>query len=162
MPPEAHIAHRTPHRLRIRIPSKKGDGDYFAALRAFLLEAGHADRVEVNPLTASVLIESSRGVEAFAEPGTAGEWYALGGEAAAAKPLSRKVVQGFRAVDAQIEQMSGGELDIPSLALLGLICTGIYQISIGNFVAPAWYTAFWYAASIAVKADKPDQPGGFM
>jgi len=162
MPPEAHIVHRTPQRLRIRIPSKRGDSDYFAGLQSVLLEAGGAEWVEVNPLTASVLIVSSAGVDASAESGAAGGWYVLRREPTAVRPLSMQVVQGFRAVDARIEEMTGGELDIPSLALLGLVITGIYQISIGNFVAPAWYTAFWYAASIAVKAEKPEKPGGFM
>lgn len=162
MPPEAHIAHRTAHRLRIRIPAKKGDADYFSGLRAVLLEGGRAEHVEVNPLTASVLIVSPGGVDEFADPAAWGEWYTLRPSTPKARPLSSRVVQGFRAVDARIEEMTGGELDIPSVALLGLICSGIYQISIGNFAAPAWYTAFWYAASIAAKTDNPDKPGGFM
>ncbi|MCU0574106.1 MAG: hypothetical protein MUC41_14075 [Syntrophobacteraceae bacterium] len=162
MAPEAHIAHRTAHRLRIRIPSRKGDSGYFAGLQAVLLEGGRAERVEVNPLTASVLIEASGGVDEFADPAATSQWYTLRAATPRAFPLSSKVVHGFRVVDAQIEQLTGGELDIPSIALLGLICSGIYQISIGNFAAPAWYTAFWYAASIAAKTDKPDKPGGFM
>jgi hypothetical protein len=72
------------------------------------------------------------------------------------------VIQGFREVDSQIEHLTGGELDIPSIALIGLIFSGIYQLSIGNFAAPAWYTALWYAAGIAVKAEKPLKSSGLM
>jgi hypothetical protein len=126
------------------------------------MQQGHVDRVEVNPLTASVLVVASAGVEQAFDPASAGEWFTLRGSAADVRPFSRKVVQGFQAVDSQIEELTGGELDIPSIALIGLIFSGVYQISIGNFAAPAWYTAFWYAASIAVKADKPSQSGGLM
>jgi hypothetical protein len=118
--------------------------------------------VEVNPLTAGMLLVASSGVERFMDPSVVGEWFTLRTSNPVARPLSQKVVKGFRAVDSEVERLTGGELDLPSIALMGLICSGIYQISIGNFAAPAWYTAFWYAASIAVKADKPSKPEGFM
>ncbi|NTW37264.1 MAG: hypothetical protein HGB17_14300 [Syntrophobacteraceae bacterium] len=162
MAPEAHITHRTGQRLRIRIPAKKGDPGYFSSLQSALTQLGNVDRVEVNPLTASVLIVASAGVEEAFNPALAREWFTLRQCSTAIRPFSRKVIQGFQEVDSQIEQLTGGELDIPSIALIGLIFSGIYQLSIGNFAAPAWYTAFWYAASIAVKADKPSKPGGLM
>jgi hypothetical protein len=160
--PEAHITHRTGQRLRIRIPARKGDPGYFSGLQSALTQLGKVDRVEVNPLTASVLIVASAGVEEVFDPAQVREWFTLRQSGSAIRPFSRKLIQGFQEVDSQIEQLTGGELDIPSIALIGLIFSGIYQISVGNFAAPAWYTAFWYAASIAVKADRPSKSGGLM
>jgi hypothetical protein len=156
MAPEAHITHRTANRLRIRIPSRKGDSEFFSRVQSVCLQRGDVDRVEVNPLTASVLIVASGGVEQVFDHVLAGGWFTLReSKPVAPRPLSHKLAQRFRAADSRVEQLTGGELDIPSMALIGFICAGIYQISIGNFAAPAWYTAFWYAANIAVKADSP-------
>jgi hypothetical protein len=35
---------------------------------------------------------------------------------------------------------------------MGLLGTGIYQIVRGNFGAPPWYTAFWYAFGVFTKS----------
>ena len=41
---------------------------------------------------------------------------------------------------------------IKNLSQFGvLLALGIYQISRGNFMAPAWYTAFWYAFGVLTK-----------
>jgi hypothetical protein len=160
--PAAYITHRTGQRLRIRIPAKKGDSEYFSRIHSGLMQLGSVDRVEVNPLTGSVLIVASAGLEKVYDVFLAREWFTLSQSSAAPRPLSRKLIRGFQALDSQIEQLTGGELDIPSIALVGLIFSGFFQISIGNFSAPAWYTAFWYAASIAVKADKPPKSEGLM
>ena len=56
MIPEAYIVHRVNNRLRIKIPSKRGDKDFFASIeRKFSGQAG-GETVVVNPYTASVSI----------------------------------------------------------------------------------------------------------
>ena len=42
-----------------------------------------------------------------------------------------------------------GEVDLLSLAFAGLLAMGIYQLSIGNIAALAWYVAFWCGMIIA-------------
>jgi hypothetical protein len=150
--------------MRIRIPSRKGDGAYFTELRNAILKHGTADRVEVNPLTAGVLIVSQAGVSAVLDSSWPAEWLELreSRPVAANRPLAHNMVEGFRSLDSLVLEVSGGELDIPSLALIGLVGAGIYQITVGNFTAPAWYTAFWYAASIALKAGNSSEPGGML
>ena len=48
----------------------------------------------------------------------------------------------------KIKKLTGGDMDIAGIAFVTLLGLGIYQISRGNFIAPAWYTAFWYAMNI--------------
>jgi len=45
------------------------------------------------------------------------------------------------------------------MAILSLLGLGLYQILRGNFRAPPWYTAFWYALGIFTKSlsDKGDK-----
>ena len=58
----------------------------------------------------------------------------------------------FAALNDRVREATGESFDLPGLAFLGLVVSGIYQIARGNFTAPAWYTAFWYALGIFGKS----------
>jgi hypothetical protein len=53
---QAYVAHHTTSRLRLKVPSHKQDEAFFASLRQELLGQRGIVSVDVNPLTASVLI----------------------------------------------------------------------------------------------------------
>ena len=56
MLPDAYLSHQTSGRIRVKIPSKKGDDSYFKNANALLQQHKGIDRTEVNPLTGSILI----------------------------------------------------------------------------------------------------------
>lgn len=155
MAPSAYIAHRTPHRLRIKIPSQKGNGEYFGQLQQFFSRQKGVECVEVNPLTGSLVVVTRHSLVNLPDVIGMSEWFELREVMAEPCPTTRRMVRGFSDLNALVEEFTGGEIDIAGIAMIGLVITGIYQVSIGNFAAPAWYTAFWYAASIAVKSDRP-------
>ena len=64
---EARIVHRMPGRLRIRVPSKRGDAGYFRAVKEALSAVEGVERVEVAPLTGSVLLCSRAAAETLIE-----------------------------------------------------------------------------------------------
>lgn len=148
----ASVCHRTPHRLRIKIPSRKRDGRYFAALMSHFGRFQGIDRVETNTLTGTLLFVGKPDVREIAAYGAAKDLFVIKVANPPATALAQKVAADFRHFDTQIRRFTGGDLDLPGLAFLGLVATGIYQISMGNFTAPAWYTAFWYASGIFQKA----------
>jgi len=49
-----------------------------------------------------------------------------------------------------------GFANVPDLVLLTLVGLSAIQISRGNFTAPAWYTALWYALNIFLKAQSKE------
>jgi hypothetical protein len=59
----AFIAHRTPGRLRIKIPERQRQVSYFTALQRVLISHPQLLYVEVNPLTASVVINCRPGFD---------------------------------------------------------------------------------------------------
>ncbi|ACL60561.1 hypothetical protein Mnod_5731 [Methylobacterium nodulans ORS 2060] len=59
-PSRAYVLHRTPHRLRVRIPNRRRDQVFFRALQRTLSEHPDVFRVDVNPRTASVIIRCHR------------------------------------------------------------------------------------------------------
>jgi hypothetical protein len=63
----AFVVHRTPTRIRIKIPKRRGEQAYFAALERVLGEHPDVLRVHVNPLTAGVIIECRKGFDLTAQ-----------------------------------------------------------------------------------------------
>ena len=62
-PTRTFVAHRTPTRIRIKIPDRRRQEVYFAALERVLIQHPNIVRVDSNPLTASVIIECREGFE---------------------------------------------------------------------------------------------------
>ncbi len=153
------MGHRTADRIRIKIPSEKGNDAYFKRVKERLLKDGILEAVKVNPNTASVLITGA--LPDFQEIISLGEKHALfklEGSPPRVKPLSAKIVAPVRNLGRSIDRFSGGELDLAGAVFLGLIGWGVAQLARGNFVAPPWYVAFWYALGIFTKslADKTE------
>lgn len=53
----AHIAHQTRDRIRIAIPSRRGDHAYFQNLAEQLAQSGQVRSTRVNPAAASLVVE---------------------------------------------------------------------------------------------------------
>jgi hypothetical protein len=158
MLPDAYLSHQTSERLRLKIPSKKGDIAYFSSLRNEFSKNQGIKGVEVNPLTGSVLFIHNANKDSITQHAEAKSLFRLV-EKIGETPVSSKISEAFKDLNNQVSSFTGRELDIPTLAFLGLLAIGIFQISRGNFTAPAWYTAFWYALNIFIKAqpDKKDK-----
>lgn len=63
----AFVVHRTPTRIRIKIPQRRRQQAYFAALERVLFEHPDVVRVHSNPLTAGVIIECRKGFDLTAQ-----------------------------------------------------------------------------------------------
>ena len=157
--PDAHIGHLTPERVRIKIPSRRGDEAYFLHVKELLLKDGVLGTVRVNSKTASVLIAGSpTDLERIASSGEKSALFHLETSLPKAEPLSSKIVAPARNLGRAIDRFSGGELDLAGAVFLGLIGWGVTQLVRGNFVAPPWYVAFWYALGVFTRslADKAE------
>lgn len=150
--PEAKITHEIPGRMRMRIVSRRGDQEFFAALKDRLAALDGIEAVETNSLTGSILLFHHMEKEALATFAAEKGLFVVHSACAQADPLSEKVVRSFQQIDRYLTSSTDGELDLPSLAFLALLSMGAYEIFRGNFMAPAWYTAFWYAFGVLMDA----------
>jgi Heavy metal associated domain 2 len=144
--PAAYIAHRTPQRVRLRIPSRRHDAGFFTRLVAALRDAPGVQELRVNPRTASALIVAAPGARL-------GE---ILGEAAAqglfhldrdSPPLVEAVRESAERMDGGIRLMSGNQLDLRALTFILLAGGALWQIARGQWLAPA-ATLGWYAAAV--------------
>jgi hypothetical protein len=153
MLPQATISHRTAERLRIKIPSRKGDGAFFSTVKQSLDRDLKYGLVQINALTGSVLItESGVDLETLAERASRGGLFALEHRPAPVQPLGRTVFTPLLELNRKISGFTEGAVDFPGLVFLALCAFGIYEILRGNVRPPPWYTAFWYAFGIFTKS----------
>lgn len=158
MPPEARICHQTPGRVRIRIPSRKGDAEYFERLRGRL--AGREDIVEcrVNPLTAGVLLVAREADHALRALGEMDDMIRL---VSGPRPrLAFSQVAPLERLDRFLKDMSRGFLGLNDIFFNGMLLTGLAQILRGRIEAPPWYTAFLVAHTIYFRSIKGEADTG--
>ncbi|NLI81283.1 MAG: hypothetical protein GX443_06290 [Deltaproteobacteria bacterium] len=152
MLPDAYISHRTETRLRIKIPCKRKDRRFFSRVTEALSGQEGIERVVVNPLTGSLLLIHRLAPGIVEERLRRARLFSLDAPRQGSSGLFETVSSAFRAANETVKEISRGELDIAGIVFAILMFSGLYQISRGNFMAPAWYTAFWYAMGIIMKA----------
>jgi hypothetical protein len=152
---EALVVHKMAGRIRIRVPSKKGNAAYFTAVKEALSACVGVEGVEVAPLTGSILVRChwpTEGVLGWAQ--SQGLFVVREEQSIKVTAFYDSVAGRFGALNDRIRTATGEGFDLPGLAFLGLMGAGIYQIARGNFAAPAWYTAFWYALGLFWKSSE--------
>lgn len=154
---DAFLSHVIPCRVRLKIPSKKGDLLYFKSLKEQISKYEYIEKVEVNHVSGSVLIIHKTKIEKIAEYAKEKNIFNLKSNKQHLSNFNRTVSKAFEDINRKVKKFTGGDIDIGGIAFLILIGVGFYQISRGNFAAPAWYTAFWYALNIFLKSK--DQNG---
>jgi hypothetical protein len=150
--PDAHLSHLAPGRLRVKIPSRKGDITYFASLGKKLSKLDGVEKVEVNPVTGSALFIHTVDSKKIDEYARANNFFYLNRTHISPSNLHQRVSETFSGINNRIKGFTDGELDMSAIAFLILIGAGIYQIGKGNITALPWYAAFWYALNIFLKA----------
>ncbi len=145
---EAIISHALPTRLRIKIPSRKRDAAYFAAVAESLSGCPGVLGIETNSGIGSILVHYSGDVKTLAAFARAKDLFLIKVRKRQRRSVMGDMAATFRTYDNQLMKMTGGELDIGSLVFLSLVISGVYQILRGNLTTPAWYTAFYFALGV--------------
>ena len=144
--PQASICHQSADRLRIKVASRKGDAGYFANLVKSLSGLRKFKDLAVNRLTGSVLfIGENLDAGEIAVYASEHKLFHLITAEPPGLPLMHSLVQPVASIDRSLRTITGGKIDLPSGIFFALLCTGIYELARGRFIAPPWYTAFWYA-----------------
>jgi hypothetical protein len=147
MTPAAQITHQMEGRVRIRIPDQRRNAAYFGRVEESLRRCEGVDRVDTNPLAASILVTglvTSGEVVKFAEQH---DLFSIAPSATAAVPLSERVAARVDGLDGRVRRASGGQLDLNGLSMLGLGVAMLWQLS-RRRVLPEALNILWYAASL--------------
>ncbi|MGK9164901.1 hypothetical protein KXR53_01310 [Inquilinus limosus] len=146
--PTGHICHLTPGRIRIRIPERRHDAAYFAAVQDRLSQWAGVEAVAVNPRTASVLVHYSDAAGLFHAHATANDLFTL-----TDPPVGRPASAWIRGAAGRPQGRLGrgwsaAKSELRSAVAVGLLGAGVYQLLRGRIAAPA-ITLLWYAGDAA-------------
>jgi hypothetical protein len=150
MKPVAHIAHMVLGRVRIRIPSRRGDAEYFASLQQSLIAFPAIVDLRANPNTGSlVIVHDDTSLLPLKEYAEENQLFIL--EEIDYKPevVLQRASSGFETIDTRIKSLTGGDIDLRSALFLGLVAMSIRQLSQGNIMGPA-ATIFWQALGLVL------------
>lgn len=153
---KARICHLIPGRMRLRIPKRRGDIDYFALLRQKFTALDGVQGVEVNPSTSSLLISHSLDdVDSLTEYARAESLFDV--TLNDSEESVSDIISGHAlSVDRGLQAFSSGKLNLSSLGFLVFLCLAIVQILRGQFFVPA-ITLFWYAIqALEMESQKKD------
>jgi hypothetical protein len=158
------IVHALPGRIRLKVAQVRDNPTFASQLRERLSVAQGIQKVEVNPLTGSVLVlydaKAAASPEAFrtlAEPLlalfpglTLQDFESLHSLSAngsqIAPPLSGGIRTLFGTLNAGVHAATGGNVDLKLLLPLALLVLGIRGLLVSEkTVFPAWYDYLWFA-----------------
>jgi len=149
--PAARISHFTARRLRIRIPEKRRDTEFFDAVADRLAAWESVERVETNPLTASLLVYFSDPQRLFLEAAAKNDLFDVDFAAVlaahSAPVVTSAAVRSFETADSAIRRWSDNQIDMRSMVFLLLLAGGVYQLLRGRVATPA-PTLLWYAGDL--------------
>jgi hypothetical protein len=150
MNPVAHVAHQIQGRVRIKVPSRQGDTEYFSVVHESLLSYPSLEEIRVNPMAGSIIINHREpSLEALKQFVHEKQLFILVEEHDKTEVLLQRASSGLESFDSGIKKMSGGELDLSSVLFIILMGLAIRQLLIGNTVGPA-STILWQALGLVL------------
>jgi hypothetical protein len=149
--PAARITHFTARRLRIKIPERRRNADFFNIVAERLATWDSVEGVETNPLTASVLVHFSDPERLFLEAVAKNDLFdidldaALGGSS---EPVvTQAAVQSFQTADEAVRRWTKNEIDMRGVLFVLLLAGSVVQLLRRRLDAPA-PTLLWYAGDL--------------
>ena len=128
--PVAEIVHAMAGRARLRIGERRGDAVFFAAMATGLSTIAGVHKVEVRPLTGSLVIQHGPPLEHIATAAQDARLFVLGKASAVPPPIATVGIAPR------------------GLVGLGLGALAVWQLAEGKILPPA-ITLAWYAAGLA-------------
>ena len=128
--PAAHVTHAIANRTRLRIPSRRGDSVFFASLATTLSAMPGIQRVTVQPVTGSVLLEHTKRLPKLLQAAQEAQLFKL------SEPWQQPSSSEPATVDPKL------------LIGIGMGVFALWQLTRGRILPPAM-TLGWYAASAA-------------
>lgn len=146
--PKADIVHRTSQRMRVRVPSKKGDADYFVSVEKEI--SAEVKEVTTNPDTGSILLmDPELDPHAVCRFASDHQLFKVPTEVMS-RFFPMTVIQPIRVVNHRLEQATGGRINLLGVAFMAAVGVGGYQLLRGKLKLPAWHSALWYAFGIGL------------
>ena len=141
----AYISHSLPGRLRIKVPSKVGDAQYFANVQNSLSELQDVSNIRVNHLTGSILLNHNeiklQHIQVYASEK---QLFIIERHDLIKQPVVDRFATGVGVFDKQLRGITDNSVDVRTIVFAGMLGMAAWQLQKGQVLAPAT-SLFWYA-----------------
>ena len=152
----AYVGHSVPGRLRIKIPSKRNDTEYFARTRRVLSDCPGVTAVDVSALTGSVLLLHAVDAEKIGDYAQQHGLFQVASPASQSPSLHNQVAERLGTLNETISGILGRMVDLRASLFAALVGLALVQLFRGNVLAPT-VTLLWYAAGVAMFAQTKNE-----
>lgn len=154
MKAKGHPVHSIPGRTRFKIPERRGDHIFFDEIARRLRDCAGVSEVKCNPLTGSVLIHHSGDIDGPLMRAALHRLDEILELELAAPPVARRLRAEVVGLDQAINRLSRGELDLSTVAALGLLAMAGGQL-VGGAQPVIAVTLAWYATELLRRWEEP-------
>lgn len=152
MTQKAYIVHHIPGRLRLRVPDRRNDTEFFQEVSTRLSACDSVREVVVNPVTAGILVYYEGDLPTLLMEAMGAGLMELANVKLGLPPLvpvAERLLGRLREVDGRILQATHGTVDGTTITVIGLLLAGSLQVLRGQVLGSAvpllWYA--WQAVS---------------
>lgn len=142
--PHAHVTHKMKGRVRIRVPSKRHDHQYFSHVKQKLAEIDGVQHVETNARTGSILIRHGTDLDTIRDFAEHHGLFTIAAAAEAVLALAQKLSNRFEDIDQSVIEATRGNMDLRSIMLVTLGGAAVIQ-ALRKDVLPPAFNLVWYA-----------------
>lgn len=159
MSDRAYISHRSPGRLRLKIPARRGDSGYFNALEKAFMSLQGAEEIVTNPTTASVLILHQGDILPQLQQRAEAEAFftlAKAEDIAYGASLLQQSAKLSGGLNQWLRSITRGQVDMGLIAIILLLILAFRQVQKGYVLSPA-IALLWNAFELMVMLQRPRQ-----
>jgi hypothetical protein len=157
MTPVAYVAHALSGRIRLKVPTERGNADYFDRVGRGLAECPGISRIEVNSRTGSLLLLHTESIARITTFARDRQLFIVEDDGAPWHTPLNQAAKQWAELDQAITRFSLGALDTRSLVFMILLLTSALQIFRGQILAPA-STLLWYVLELLLNSQVPADP----
>lgn len=154
MTPVAYVAHELAGRTRLKIPTERGNADYFGQVGRHLAMCPGIGRIEVNTRTGSLLILHTESIDRIADFARDHQLFFVQANSGPHHTPLSQAAKKLAQLDAAITRSSLGDLDMRSVVFIILLMVSMLQIFRGQILGPA-STLLWQVLELLLNARAP-------
>lgn len=139
-----HVAHATPRRLRLQAPHKRGDREFFRSVQDQLSQWPDVERVDVNPLSTSVVIHAPDAGAILDLLESSGMLRAMEAPVRDERNEAPQPKQPSAKPQAHLQRRSPGRLNMARISVFAVVGASVaFKLARGNNVAAAAMVLFY-------------------
>lgn len=150
MNPVAHVVHMIDGRVRIKVPSKLGNTEYFSHVYKNLITFPPVEELRVNPVAGSLIINHrNSSLVPLKQYAQEKQLFILKETDYQPEVLLQRASTGLGSIDSGLKKLTNGDIDLRSVLFIVLMALAIRQLLRGHVMGPA-STLLWQAMGLVL------------